>query len=41
VYRRRRAIVCGLNGLPIIGGSVSPDGEVLRLRVKGYAGSSD
>jgi hypothetical protein len=35
VYRHGRAVVGGLNGLPIIGGGVNPDGEVLRLRFKG------
>jgi hypothetical protein len=35
MYRRRRVVVGGLNGLPIIGGGVIPDGELLKLRFKG------
>jgi hypothetical protein len=31
----RRAVIGGLNGVPIIGGDVSPNGELLRLRFKG------
>ena len=41
MYRRRWAVVGELSGLPIVAVVVGPDGELLRLRFVGLAGSPD